>query len=183
MICIISTFITWLRDATTLKVSSSTTVAIRWSRKTRLSTENSPTSKSFVPKSLSLSKRLMLFHRVLWLCQTGSFIQSVFMNKYVQWTKIEISNTITLNIIFVALFLKCVCKRLGLIHCLNLGSLIRSVPAKLIYHSFKMGSMDPLVTNFCFVSAPQDRISNTIMFDSPLKCTQKPQPVVKKLVQ
>ena len=59
MICIISTFITWLRDATTLKVSSSTTVAIRWSRKTRLSTENSPTSKSFVPKSLRLSKRLI----------------------------------------------------------------------------------------------------------------------------
>ena len=77
----------------------------------------------------------------------------VFMYKYVQcfhWTKIEISNTITLNIIFVALFLKCLCKRLGLIHCLNLGSLIRSVPAKLIYHLFKMGFMDPLVTNFCF---------------------------------
>ena len=81
---------------------------------------------------------------------TAQYGQSVFMNKNVQWTKIEISNTITLNIIFAALFLKCLCKRLGLIHCLNLGSLIRSVPAKLIYHSFKMGSMDPLVTNFCF---------------------------------
>ena len=34
--------------------------------------------------------------------------------------------------------LKCLCKRLEIIHCLNLGSLIRSVPAKLIYHSFGM---------------------------------------------